>query len=285
MNGLRKEGVFRDAARYWRSPLLPDAELLTAQFCEHRFAPHWHDTFVIPVIEAGAQGYRYRGAQRVAGPGAIATINPGEIHTGERAAVEGWAYRVFYPPVDLLRRLASGFAGRPAEEPRFPDEVIVDREVARRLVEAHRLLEAGGDHLIADTALARAFGLLLSRHSRPRLQPAALRTDDHRVAAMKARLAADPSSALTLGELAAAVELSPFHALRLFSRVVGMPPHAWRTQLRLQRAVDLLRRGLPVGEAAAECGYADQSHFTRHFRRAYGVPPGRWRGAGNAPRQ
>ncbi len=81
---------------------------------------------------------------------------------------------------------------------------------------------------------------------------------------------------LSLGELAAVVGLSTFHAARLFSRSVGMPPHAWRNQLRLQHAQSLLRQGKSVTEVASATGFADQSHFTRHFKRAYGVAPGRW---------
>src|SRR5512146_1336410 len=95
---------FQDAARYWRSPFLRDAEFLTAEFRNQVSCPHWHDCFVIAIIQAGAQGYRYRGAQRVAGASEIGVIHPGEVHTGERAAEEGWAYRVFYPSADWIQR-------------------------------------------------------------------------------------------------------------------------------------------------------------------------------------
>jgi AraC-like DNA-binding protein len=95
---------------------------------------------------------------------------------------------------------------------------------------------------------------------------------------MKARLAADLEASLTLGELARTVGLSTYHAARLFSGTVGLPPHAWRNQLRLQRALASLRAGAAVTAVAAASGFTDQSHFTRHFKRAFGVPPGRWRG-------
>lgn len=269
--------TFRDEARFWRSPLLPDAELLTAEYFMQEFAPHWHEGFSIPVIEAGAQTYHYRGTRCLAGTGCIAAINPGEIHTGERATENGWAYRAFYPSLAWMQQLASDMAGAPAGVPWLPDGAIEDAEVAARLAQAHRMLEAGTDLLAAETALTGAFAMLLSRYARSAPKAQNLHADAVRVELMKEKLSANLTEPLTLSELAAAAGLSPFYAARLFSRTVGMPPHAWRKQMRLSRAQTLLRQGLSVTDVAASVGFADQSHFTRHFKRAYGVAPGRWR--------
>ena len=95
---------------------------------------------------------------------------------------------------------------------------------------------------------------------------------------MKERLAGDLVAPVTLTDVARAAGLSPFHAARLFTRATGLPPHAWRNQVRLQRALAPLRAGVSVTEVAAASGFTDQSHFTRHFRRMFGVPPGRWQG-------
>lgn len=117
---------------------------------------------------------------------------------------------------------------------------------------------------------------LIARHADARLQPHALAADEPRVDAMRERLAADLTCSVTLDDVAQAVGLSPFHAARLFTRTIGMPPHAWRNQLRLQRALAPLRAGASVADVAAATGFVDQSHFTRHFKRMFGVPPGRW---------
>jgi len=267
----------RDEARFWRNPLLPDAEMLTAKYYAQKFAPHWHEEFVIPIIQFGAQSYRYRGSRCVAAAGAIGAINPGEIHTGERAAENGWAYRVFYPTVAWMQGLASDIAGRKVGVPWLPADVIEDADVAAKLTTAHRLLEMAGDPLTAEAALIDAFTLLLRRHARSGTQTQAVRPDDVRLQMMKAKLSANLTEPLTLSQLAGGVDLSPFYATRLFSQSVGMPPHAWRNQLRLNRGQALLRKGVSVTEVAATVGFADQSHFTRHFKRAFGVAPGRWR--------
>ena len=46
---------------------------------------------------------------------------------------------------------------------------------------------------------------------------------------------------------------------------------------RLDRARRMLTQHISLADAAFACGFADQSHLTRQFRRAYGVTPGRWR--------
>ncbi len=288
------EPRFRDCARYWRSPLVPGGDMLTAEYREHEFSPHWHEAYAVPVIEAGAEMYAYQGAQHVAEAGTVPVINPGEVHTGSRAMEAGWRYRVFYLPVDFMGQLAGDIAGAPQPMLWFPVDVIRDSDLAGRVARAHRLLEvlssspAGrplqGDPLAAEMALIDALSTLIVRHALRHPEASRPNADPPRVALMKERLAADLTVPLSLSELAADVGLSAFHAARLFTQATRMPPHAWRNQLRLQRALAPLREGSAVADVAAACGFTDQSHFTRHFRRMFGVPPGRWQAGQNAPR-
>jgi AraC-like DNA-binding protein len=141
------------------------------------------------------------------------------------------------------------------------------------------LLEANGDPLVAETAMLDALSTLLVRYGRTRPDKPQLAADDTRVITMKEQLAGDLAAPLKLADLADTVGLSQFHAARLFTRATGLPPHAWRNQVRLQRSLAPLRAGVSVADVAAAGGFTDQSHFTRHFRRMFGVPPGRWQSA------
>lgn len=270
---------FRDSARYWRTPLLPGAELLTAEYRDHAFTPHWHEAYAVPVIEAGAETYEYRGSRYVAEAGTVPVINPGELHTGSRAVEAGWRYRVMYVPIDFIQDLATEVAGRVQPMPWFAPDVIRDADLWKRVSRAHRLLEDDtNDPLAAEAALYDALSTLLVRYART--QPtSSIPLDDRRVATMKDRLTADLAVPLKLADLAATVDLSPFHAARLFTQNTGLAPHAWRNQVRLQRALGPLRAGVSVADVATAHGFTDQSHFTRHFRRMFGVPPGRWQSA------
>ena len=53
-------------------------------------------------------------------------------------------------------------------------------------------------------------------------------------------------------------------------------PHRYLLMRRLARARALVGAGAPLAEIAAAAGFAAQAHFTRHFKKAYGLPPGRW---------
>ena len=64
---------------------------------------------------------------------------------------------------------------------------------------------------------------------------------------------------------------------RRFRKRLGMPPHAFWQLEKLNEARRLLRLGEPIAAVAADTGFSDQSHLGRCFRRAFGVPPGRYR--------
>ena len=80
-------------------------------------------------------------------------------------------------------------------------------------------------------------------------------------------------SSISIEELSKVVNLSPFHFTRLFKQEAGMSPHAYITQLRVNRAQDLILRGESLLGIAYELGFADQSHFSRTFLKLTGVSP------------
>jgi AraC family transcriptional regulator len=65
-----------------------------------------------------------------------------------------------------------------------------------------------------------------------------------------------------------------------FRRTLGVAPHKWLTEQRVELSKEKLRDdGLSLSDVAAECGFSDQSHLTRAFKQTVGVSPGAWRRA------
>lgn len=92
---------------------------------------------------------------------------------------------------------------------------------------------------------------------------------------------------VTVAELAGAAGIGVRRLQRRFARHVGVPPKRLAGILRLQEAFSLLGDGAspPLVDVAHRCGYFDQSHFIRDFRRVTGLPPGRfWREEGGMAR-
>jgi AraC family transcriptional regulator len=95
------------------------------------------------------------------------------------------------------------------------------------------------------------------------------------VAYIEEHLDASPS----LEQMAAVVRLSPYHFARQFKAATGLPPHRYLILRRIERARELLQAGtdLSLAEVAARAGFSDQSQFSRHFKRLFGVTPGQFR--------
>ncbi|MES2530909.1 MAG: AraC family transcriptional regulator [Pseudomonadota bacterium] len=83
---------------------------------------------------------------------------------------------------------------------------------------------------------------------------------------------------LSIAEIADACSLSRSYFIHAFRETTGLTPHQWLTAQRMERARTLLMDfERPLAEIAAECGFSDQSHFTRVFSQCTGTPPGTWR--------
>jgi AraC-like DNA-binding protein len=83
-----------------------------------------------------------------------------------------------------------------------------------------------------------------------------------------------------LDNLASLAGLSTHHFARAFHQSVGMPPHSYLLNRRLEQVERMLRdTQLPLSEIALATGFSDQSHLARHFRRRTGISPShaRWR--------
>ncbi|MBC3299873.1 AraC family transcriptional regulator [Pseudomonas sp. SWRI18] len=105
----------------------------------------------------------------------------------------------------------------------------------------------------------------------------ALLTDKRLSKAWQAMLS-DPGHAWTIDSLAAAATMSRATFMRAFVKVAGVSPWVLLTQLRMERAFNLLRQSrLSLLDIAAQVGYQSQAAFSKKFKEAYGEAPGRLR--------
>jgi AraC family transcriptional regulator len=90
-------------------------------------------------------------------------------------------------------------------------------------------------------------------------------------------LIATAPSELSIAGVAATCKLSRGYFIKAFKKTTGRTPHRWLLEHRINKAKELLLQSLPIAEISLECGFADQSHFTRVFTNIMGMPPRVWR--------
>ncbi|MGV8939789.1 MAG: AraC family ligand binding domain-containing protein [Allorhizobium sp.] len=265
-----------ESARFWRDDRFSGMECLSATFQTHAYAPHAHETFSIGAIECGSQISKIRGNRAETGPGHLYLLNPEVVHDGA-AGVGGYRYRMIYPSEALFREVLEEVTGKACRgTPTFARELPCDGELALAFQRAHRALEEKGGALEVEEGMYRVLAALFQRHGRDRHAPIATR---ERTAVWRAReyLTENFSDDVGLQQLAAIAGLSRAHLIRAFRREFHITPHAFLTDVRIRQARALLCLGRSPADVAFACGFADQAHFSRHFKARVGVSPGQFR--------
>lgn len=243
----------------------------------YHFGKHWHATYGLGLLEAGAQHSASGRGPVDAYAGDLITTNPGEVHDGRPLGVPSRRWRIVYLESRAMRSLMDLQSTDP--DPRITQPVIRDAALRSALRRVLGHLSAGKPDVAASLAceesLVQALALL-HRHTTAPLASAATPSNFSR---LRDRLADAPLDAPSLDELAQLAQLSKFQVLRGFRKTYGVTPHAWLLQHRAERARGLIRSGLDLAAAAAASGFADQSHMTRVFVRQFGFTPGAWRQA------
>lgn len=272
----------RNVTRYWWDPNTPGLSAMCADFTDKDYPPHTHEALVVAVTEEGGSVIRSRGVETEAHPTGLFVFNPMEPHAGWMGWSEHWRYRSLYLTRAAMDSVAQGLGVE--RVPYFTRNVFGDRDLIDGFLTLHRALEDGRDILRERELLIGAFGRLFRRHGSgaDRIAPAPRDRELLRpvVELMHARYADD----LHLEDLGGAAGLSPFQLIGLFKRATGLTPHAFLTQIRLGAACRLLRRGVPIAEVAAGCGFYDQAALGNHFRRCYSLTPRQFARAAEAVR-
>ncbi|SEM19186.1 AraC-type DNA-binding protein [Xaviernesmea oryzae] len=244
-------------------------ERIEARFRGNGFSPHRHDTYALGLTLHGIQTFRYRGEARFSMPGKVIVLHPDELHDGAAGTQDGLIYRMLYLPPELVGA-ASGHL------PFLRDPVVEDGALWRALAQLLGDLQQEPDELALDDAIGQIAARLAQQagsgrsKSKMLARPALLQASD--------LLVSESSRTIRSQALEDLVGLDRYELARQFRLLFGTSPHRYRIMRRLDHAKRLLRAGAGLAEAAAEAGFADQAHFTRHFRNSFGLTPGRWVG-------
>ena len=220
----------------------------------------------IVLTVGGRTSYLYEGGRTViAGAGDLVYLPKGESYTVRQEEIGGCyainfdlSEPVTFPPFTVRAKHAAGFQERFAAAEQFwrtkaPGyEMLCKAELYRILAAMRQERETG---YVSRSALERLHPALEQIHRQYTEKP------------------------LSVPELASACGMSETYFRRLFLRGYGVSPVEYIRELKIARAKELLASGMySVGEVAGLSGFQDECYFSREFRKAVGISPGKYAG-------
>lgn len=269
-----KDGNAGDWALF-RPGAVAGVTLMRAHFTDHSFERHSHATYSIGYTLSGVQTFHCRGELHASVRGDVILFNPDEPHDGQRGTEEGFGYAMLYVPQDVVDDCRDREAGLRLA-PHFRRPVVHDPAMARELARTVAAAGQPGETLRAQELTHGILVRLLRRHGEHAATGTEAGTGDARMRNVRDLIEARFGEDIAVDDLAREAGLSRVHLTRAFTRHYGVPPHIFLNAVRIRRAQEALLRGATLAQAAVDCGFADQSHFTRRFKGSVGLAPGTW---------
>lgn len=257
------------ALAYLRPRSEPGTEILIANNSA-RIWRMFHERYLICGFTTVATAWIYRQESRFTSDGETAFFEPGETHRVTASLRPSTFRGIFIEPEKFAERAQErGCKTRP----HFRSAQVTD---LRLLDSLHRFSAAVEND---ETVLEQQFHFsdlldLVLGYTEDRSQVISNSQFERSLRRVKELLHERFSEQISLDELAVAAAMSRYHLVRGFTRQFGLPPHAYQVHLRIKRACTLLRLGHLPSAAGVAVGFADQSHFARHFKKVMGVTPG-----------
>jgi AraC family transcriptional regulator len=243
-----------------------------------RFASR-HESVMIAAVTAGSFRYRSRHGSVTLMPGALMLGNAGSDF--ECSYDEAWGDRCisFGYSDAYFERIAAG-TGR-GKRAGFRTHRAAPTP---RMIALTAELEAQSGH--ADVARWEELAVRVAGDAlcvADETPTAVSSRDERRIGTALGLIETHYSEPLSLGAIADAVHMSPYHFLRVFRAVAGVTPHQYLVRTRLRRAaIALATSDEPVTDIAYAHGFGDLSSFVTTFRRVFGRAPRDYRVAARA---
>jgi len=267
LNEAARENAGR-AERLRLAEAMPGLELAEVFLAEAAYSSHRHDTYAVGLTVSGVQRFDYRGVQHRSGPGDAFVLHPDELHDGRPGTDTGFGYRTLYVAPELIGGCLNGAL------PFVSHPVCGKGPLQAAIVSALTALEPVPDELHETDVVSCLAHALAAASGKPNQTMRSI--DSRAMERVRDHLRNAARSHVGIAELEREAGLNRWTLYRQFRAAFGVSPHRYRTMRRLDLARHCIAGGMPLAEAAAASGFADQSHMTRRFRQTFGLSPGLW---------
>lgn len=236
---------------------------------EQPFPNHFHDYYVIGMIEHGERKMVCRNREYMLSDGDILLLEPSDSH-GCIQTKGTLDYRALNISKYVMGELTREITGE-SELPHFSKNVIRDKEILLQFKVLHEMIMQGKSELEKEESPLFVISELIRVSGTPFLERISRDSNqiDRACQFMKEHFAEH----ITLGQLCGYCGMSKSTLLRSFTRAHGITPYRYLQAVRIGKAKALLESGEKPVDVAFQTGFSDQSHFTNSFETFIGLPP------------
>lgn len=260
---------------FWQDRRMPYVETRRSCFGRTCYKSHSHPTFSIGAIDEGNSVFQssFGTAQKITA-GTLVFVPAHVEHSCNPMPNQAWSYQMLHLDLAWLNQLYSEFQeqGLDLHIPQHKPLIIKDESLYEAFTEMNETL-FDAQKLIFEkeqSLLHCLIHLLLPHFILEEIQkPQYLYKDFLNLI----DVISSSEVFISLEELAQRVGLSRYAIIRLFKANVGLTPHAFQINLKINQAREQLKQGVPLAELAVNLGFSDQSHFHKAFKAHTGVTP------------
>jgi len=258
----------RIKAPNWIRTCFGEVQRVEACYEGQAYAPHAHGGYGLAITTQGVQSFNYRGVLRHSLPGNVVVLHPGEKHDGQAGSEQPFVYRGMFIDTADVQEILGGYG-----LPFLAGGVAISAplvSVAKRALEdlARPLDKMEYQEILHDFAhIMRCIENNKVKHTTVNFNAMKLARE---------YICDSLDSEITLEKLAEITGYSKWQITKDFRSLYGESPYRYLISRRLSRAKEMLEQGRSVAFVANELCFSDQSHFTRQFKKCFGITPFAW---------
>lgn len=234
------------------------------------FPNHFHDYYVIGLIETGQRYVTVNHREYTIGSNDMLTLNPMDNHSCEHIGTTGLTYRCLNIKQNIMQCVAREIAGF-NDLPHFCAPILRQTILAGAFRALHESVMNNESGMAKEELFLLFMQQLLTDHSEIAGKKTA-QTIRIEIETICAYLHEHYAERITLDMLGNIVGLNKYTLLRLFTRHKGITPYRYLETVRINKAKALLEQGIEPSDVALRIGFFDQSYFSKFI----GLTPGQY---------
>lgn len=238
------------------------------------FPNHFHDYYVIGLIEKGTRILSCKNREYKIKEGNILIFNPNDNHECIQEGNENFNYKGLNISKNVMLSLSEEITEKKAL-PQFSENVITDEELKNKLCTVYNQIINKTEYLEKEEAFIFLISYLIEKYCKQSENQFQYHEKDIEKACVFIK--ENYSKHIALGDICKCCNLSKSSLLRAFLKIKGITPYRYIQSLRINEAKKLLENGYSPIETAGMTGFSDQSHFSNFFNAFIGLTPAEYK--------